>query len=76
MLASSPSGSISSTPALGIIQQAAKSTVPALGYAGTYVLANVLLTKYGMNHGEHIGPCIQQGLSIVDGNAADRRNRY
>jgi putative transport protein len=29
------------------VQQAAKSTVPALGYAGTYALANVLLTLAG-----------------------------
>lgn len=41
-------GAMTSTPALGIVQQAAKSTVPALGYAGTYALANVLLTLAGM----------------------------
>ncbi|CAJ1369416.1 unnamed protein product [Effrenium voratum] len=40
-------GAMTSTPALGIVQQAAKSTVPALGYAGTYALANVLLTLAG-----------------------------
>jgi putative transport protein len=40
-------GAMTSTPALGIVQQAAKSTVPALGYAGTYALANVLLTIAG-----------------------------
>ncbi len=40
-------GAMTSTPALGIVQQAAKSTVPALGYAGTYALANVLLTFAG-----------------------------
>ena len=40
-------GGMTSTPALGIVQQAAKSTVPALGYAGTYALANVLLTVAG-----------------------------
>lgn len=40
-------GAMTSTPALGIIQRAAKSTVPALGHAGTYALANVLLTLAG-----------------------------
>lgn len=40
-------GAMTSTPALGIVQQAANSTVPALGYAGTYALANVLLTLAG-----------------------------
>lgn len=40
-------GAMTSTPALGIVQQAAKSNVPALGYAGTYALANVLLTLAG-----------------------------
>lgn len=40
-------GAMTSTPALAIVQQAAKSTVPALGYAGTYALANVLLTLAG-----------------------------
>jgi len=40
-------GAMTSTPALGIVQKAAKSTVPALGYAGTYAVANVLLTLAG-----------------------------
>ncbi len=40
-------GAMTSTPALGIVQQAAKSPVPSLGYAGTYALANVLLTAIG-----------------------------
>lgn len=40
-------GAMTSTPALGIVQEMAKSTVPALGYAGTYALANVLLTLTG-----------------------------
>jgi putative transport protein len=40
-------GAMTSTPALGFVQQAARSTVPALGYAGTYALANVLLTFAG-----------------------------
>ncbi|WP_170355510.1 aspartate:alanine exchanger family transporter [Ruegeria lacuscaerulensis] len=40
-------GAMTSTPALGIVQQAAKSSVPSLGYAGTYALANVLLTALG-----------------------------
>jgi len=40
-------GAMTSTPALAIVQSAAKSTVPSLGYAGTYALANVLLTMAG-----------------------------
>ena len=38
---------MTSTPALSIVQSAARSPVPALGYAGTYALANVLLTIAG-----------------------------
>ena len=40
-------GAMTSTPALGVVQQAAKSPMPALGYAGTYAFANVLLTVAG-----------------------------
>lgn len=40
-------GAMTSTPALSIVQAAARSTVPALGYAGTYAPANVLLTIAG-----------------------------
>lgn len=40
-------GAMTSTPALGIVTQAARSSVPALGYAGTYTFANVLLTFAG-----------------------------
>ena len=40
-------GAMTSTPALGIVNQAARSAVPALGYAGTYTFANVLLTFAG-----------------------------
>ena len=40
-------GAMTSTPALSIVQAAARSPVPALGYAGTYALANVLLTIAG-----------------------------
>ncbi|MEO1091924.1 MAG: TrkA C-terminal domain-containing protein [Pseudomonadota bacterium] len=40
-------GAMTSTPALSIVQAAAQSPVPALGYAGTYALANVLLTIAG-----------------------------
>ena len=40
-------GAMTSTPALSIVQSAARSPVPALGYAGTYALANVLLTVAG-----------------------------
>jgi putative transport protein len=40
-------GAMTSTPALNVVTEAAKSTVPALGYAGTYTFANVLLTFAG-----------------------------
>ncbi len=40
-------GSITSTPALAIINKNAKSTLPSLGYAGAYAFANILLTIVG-----------------------------
>ncbi len=40
-------GAMTSTPALGVVQDAAKSSIPALGYAGTYAFANILLTMAG-----------------------------
>jgi len=40
-------GAMTSTPALSIICEEAKSSVPALGYAGTYAFANVILTVAG-----------------------------
>ena len=40
-------GAMTSTPALNVVTEAARSTVPALGYAGTYTFANVLLTFAG-----------------------------
>jgi putative transport protein len=36
------------TGALGIIQDAAKSKVPALGYGMPYAIGNTLLTIFGM----------------------------
>jgi putative transport protein len=38
---------MTNTPALGVITSEAKSSVPAIGYAGTYTFANVLLTFAG-----------------------------
>jgi putative transport protein len=38
---------MTSTPALSVLNNAARSPVPALGYAGTYTIANVLLTFAG-----------------------------
>ena len=38
---------MTSTPSLNIVTRAAHSAVPALGYAGTYTFANVLLTFAG-----------------------------
>ncbi len=40
-------GAMTSTPALAIVTEAAKSGVPAIGYAGSYTFANVLLTFGG-----------------------------
>lgn len=47
ILLGSITGSMTSTPALNVITDAAKNDVPALGYAGTYTFANVLLTFAG-----------------------------
>jgi putative transport protein len=40
-------GAMTSTPSLNIVTTAARSSVPALGYAGTYTFANVFLTFAG-----------------------------
>ncbi|WP_028573199.1 aspartate:alanine exchanger family transporter [Desulfonatronum lacustre] len=40
-------GAMTSTPSLNVITQAAKSPIPALGYAGTYTFANVFLALAG-----------------------------
>lgn len=47
LLLGSLTGAMTSTPALSAAQDAAKSSMPALGYAGTYAFANVLLTLAG-----------------------------
>jgi putative transport protein len=47
LLLGSVTGAMTSTPALNVLNQAARSPVPALGYAGTYTIANVLLTFAG-----------------------------
>ena len=40
-------GAMTSTPALEVLNDMAKSNIPALGYAGTYTFANVFLTLGG-----------------------------
>jgi hypothetical protein len=40
-------GAMTSTPAMNVVTEAARSDVPALGYAGTYTFANVLLRFAG-----------------------------
>ena len=40
-------GAMTSTPSLNLVIEAAKSQVPALGYAGSYTFANVILTFAG-----------------------------
>jgi putative transport protein len=47
LLLGSLAGSMTSTPSLNVVTEAAKSPVPALGYAGTYTFANVFLTFAG-----------------------------
>ena len=47
LLLGSITGAMTSTPALNVVTDAARSGVPALGYAGTYTFANVLLTFAG-----------------------------
>jgi Predicted permease len=40
-------GARTCAPAMEIISDTARSSIPALGYAGTYAIANVLLTLAG-----------------------------
>ena len=47
LLLGSLTGAMTSTPALAVVTNAAKSGVPAIGYAGTYTFANVILTFAG-----------------------------
>ena len=47
LLLGSITGAMTSTPSLNVVTEAAHSATPALGYAGTYTFANVLLTFAG-----------------------------
>ncbi len=47
LLLGSLTGAMTSTPALNVLTDLSRSSVPALGYAGTYTFANVLLTFAG-----------------------------
>jgi len=47
LLLGSLTGAMTSTPALAVVNEAAKSSVPSIGYAGTYTFANVFLTFAG-----------------------------
>jgi putative transport protein len=47
LLLGSITGAMTSTPAMNVVTEVAHSGVPALGYAGTYTFANVLLTFAG-----------------------------
>lgn len=47
LLLGSLTGAMTSTPALAAVTDAAKSAVPAIGYAGTYTFANIFLTFAG-----------------------------
>ncbi len=40
-------GARTCAPAMDMINEHARSTIPALGYAGTYAIANVILTLAG-----------------------------
>jgi putative transport protein len=47
LLLGAATGAMTSTPALSVVSEAARSSIPAIGYAGTYTFANVLLTFAG-----------------------------
>ena len=47
LLLGSITGAMTSTPSLNVVNDAAQSQLPSLGYAGTYTFANVLLTFAG-----------------------------
>lgn len=47
LLLGSLTGAMTSTPALAVVNEAAKSSIPSIGYAGTYTFANVFLTFAG-----------------------------
>ncbi len=47
LLLGSITGAMTSTPSLNVLAELSRSSVPALGYAGTYTFANVLLTFAG-----------------------------
>ena len=47
LLLGSITGAMTSTPAMNVVTRAARSSVPALGYAGTYTFSNVLLMFAG-----------------------------
>jgi putative transport protein len=47
LLLGSITGAMTSTPSLNVLTEISRSSVPALGYAGTYTFANVLLTFAG-----------------------------
>jgi len=47
LLLGSLTGAMTSTPSLNVLTELSRSSVPALGYAGTYTFANVLLTFAG-----------------------------
>ncbi|NMT18485.1 transporter, partial [Vibrio parahaemolyticus] len=40
-------GARTCAPAMDVVNDYAKSTIPALGYAGTYAIANILMTLAG-----------------------------
>ncbi|GAL29476.1 TrkA potassium channel-family protein [Vibrio variabilis] len=40
-------GARTCAPAMDVINEHARSTIPALGYAGTYAIANILMTLAG-----------------------------
>ncbi|MGL5288002.1 MAG: hypothetical protein ACRC9N_00605, partial [Aeromonas sp.] len=40
-------GARTCAPAMDVVNEAANSSIPALGYAGTYAVANVMLTLAG-----------------------------
>ena len=57
------------TAALGMIQETAKSKVPALGYGMPYAIGNTLLTIFGMD--DRVVP-VQESLAILRATRAGR----
>jgi hypothetical protein len=66
LLLGAVTGAMTSTLAMDVVTEVAHSGVPALGYAGTYTLANVLLT-FASALMMCLQPCIWRGAPLCVG---------